>query len=206
MQATPEINDAIVQLTMKKGLKGLTMDLVARELGMSKRTLYEIYGSKTDMLHTIFDYTHKKHIARCDILFATSPNVMVGILRVYNGIRDQIARMNPSFFRDMDEFFADSRSQYEELEDKRHLHFMEMFKIGVKEGVFRPVVNFIVQSKMLHVHMEALKRMEQIFPQEFTLLDVYDSIIISFLRSIASPKGMEILDGIRSSSSQQSKI
>ena len=40
----------IYPLLIKKGVKNLTMDFVAKSLGMSKRTLYEIFGSKEDMI------------------------------------------------------------------------------------------------------------------------------------------------------------
>ena len=49
---------------------------------------------------------------------------------------------------------------------------------------------------MMSIQMESLKRMEELFPPDITLLEVYDSICISFLRGISSPKGLEILDGL----------
>ncbi|MBP3590649.1 MAG: TetR/AcrR family transcriptional regulator [Muribaculaceae bacterium] len=202
MEANIEIFDTIIRMITENGLKSLTMDRVAATLGMSKRTLYEIFGSKACMIQQTLAHYHREHIKRCDAIFAHSDNVMEGILSVYRHMRNIIAKLHTDFFRDMDEAFADVKHQYEDFEDKRHKHFLEMFQRGIAEGVFRPDVNFLVQSKMLHVQMEALKRMEELFPKDLTLVDVYDSIIIGFLRSIASPKGMEILDRIRHADSE----
>ena len=48
--------------------------------------------------------------------------------------------------------------------------------------------------RMMKVQMESVKRMEELFPPDITLLQIYDSISLGFLRSIASPAGMKLLD------------
>ncbi len=192
----------IGEMLMSTGLKNLTMDRVASKLGISKRTLYEIFPSKKEMIRAVLDYSKKEHISRCEAIFARSENVIDGMLKVHLEMRNLIARMNPSFFHDMDEAFSDLRPKYEELENSRDIYLMDMFEKGVEEGVFRSDVNFIVQSKMLQVQGEALKRMEELFPPDMTLVEVYDAIILGFLRSIASEKGLNILNHLASSDKQ----
>ncbi len=170
------------------------MDRVASALGMSKRTLYEIFESKTGMIQQTLNHYHKEHLATCDRYFKEAPNVLEGMLKVYRYMRSVIATAHPSFFRDLDEAFANVKHQYRKCEEKRDIHFLEMFHHGVQEGMFRPDVNYLVQAKMFRIQMEALKRMEKLFPPEFTLVEVYDSILIGFLRSIVTPKGMELID------------
>lgn len=196
MKTKEEIYNVILNLSMHEGLKSVTMDRVAAELGMSKRTLYELFGSKTELIHLAFDHYHKLHISRCDEIFNRAPNVMQGMLDVYSHVRFILQNTHVDFFRDMDETFAELRPRYEELENQKNKHFMEMYAKGVEEGVFRSDVNFMVQSKLLQVQSEAVKRMEELFPPDISPIDVFDSIIIGFLRSIASPRGMKMLDGM----------
>lgn len=70
------------------------------------------------------------------------------------------------------------------------------FKTGVKQGVFRDDINYEVTAQLLRVQMESLKRMEEFFPKNITLVEAYNAIIVGMLRSIATPKGMEIVDNM----------
>ncbi len=74
---------------------------------------------------------------------------------------------------------------------------MYAINLGVEQGVFRQDVNYPITLRMMSIQMESLKRMEEFFPPDVKLQDALDTIIVGFLRSIASPKGMEILDDIR---------
>lgn len=186
--------ESIKELMIEKGLKSLTMDSVAASLGMSKRTLYEIFESKQHMFQEVLAYQHELHIRSCMEIFKTSENTMEAMLQIFIRQRNLMAKVNPSFFRDMDHAFSDIKDVYENAEEERHRKFLEMFTLGVSDGVFRKDVNYTVTSKIFKIQMESLKRMEELFPQELTLLDVYDNIIIGLLRSVATPKGMEILD------------
>lgn len=186
--------DGIIKLVFDKGLKSLTMDSVAANLGMSKRTLYEIFESKQQMFLEVLAYQHGNHIRTCTEIFSTSGNTMEAMLKIYIKQRNIMAKVNPSFFRDMDNAFSEIKDMYENTEEDRHNKFLEIFRLGVDDGVFRKDVNYTITSKIFKIQMESLKRMEELFPPGLTLLDVYDSIIIGLLRSIATPKGMEILD------------
>ena len=55
-----KILECIVPILMKNGLKGTTMDAIASRLQMSKRTLYEIFGTKDDLFREVHIYFHKK--------------------------------------------------------------------------------------------------------------------------------------------------
>lgn len=52
---------------------------------------------------------------------------------------------------------------------------------------------------MFRIQMESLKRMEEFLPQDVTLNEAFDTISISFLRSIASQEGAKILERIKNS-------
>ena len=179
---------------MDKGLKGATMDTVAASLGMSKRTIYEIFESKSDMLKETFRQLEIENKELVKRTMESSMNVMEGLISVFRFNRDWLSSLNVDFFRDMDRLYKDERKRYDESRRTRYQEVKALFDRGVKEGMFREDVDFIVQSRIMGIQMESLKRMEEVFPQDITLLRVYDAIILGFLRSIASEKGMKVLD------------
>lgn len=188
--------EEIYRITTERGLKASTMDHVAKALGMSKRTLYEIFGSKNEMMCAVFEEVHQRHLTRIKQVFDRSKNVMQAMLTIFQDQRDLMERVNASFFRDMDTYYKEMRPAYERVDNEHDHEMLKLFRTGVSQGVFRPDVNYAIQTKMMKVQMESLKRMEELFPPGITLLEAYDSIILGFLRGIASPKGMKMLDAI----------
>lgn len=183
-----------LRLISKKGLKAMTMDDMAADLGMSKRTLYEHFTSKAELLMCALRYMYTRHIETIEKTFREADNVLEALLTIYERHRKVMNDVSPSFFRDMDKMYPEVKEYFKKMESSRSTGMMKLFEAGVREGVFRGDVNYRVQMHLLHLQMEALKRMEEVFPPDTTLSEVYDSINISFLRSIASPKGMEMLN------------
>lgn len=68
--------------------------------------------------------------------------------------------------------------------------------LGVRQGVFRDDVNYEIIIRLFRIQMESLKRMEGFFPKDISLVEAYNAISLGMLRSIATPKGMEVIDGI----------
>lgn len=193
-----DLLNRIVPIIMEKGLKSTTMDAVAAALGMSKRTLYEIFGSKGDMLKAALGELERQNREFFCDTFEKADNMMEAFIEVFKQSRDFVGRVNVDFYRDMDRLYKDKREEYERVREDRHRSMLEKFTLGVEQGMFRPDVDYKVQSRMIGLQMEALKRVEELFPPDITLQRVFDTIIIGFLRSIASPEGMKVLDRVTS--------
>ena len=189
-----DLLNRIVPLMLKKGLKSTKMDFVASSLGMSKRTLYEIFDSKEEMIKEVLGAIERQSHDFSVEAFSSSANVMEAMIKIFKYNRDLVGSVNVEFYRDMDRLYKRSREDYENYRLKRHETMLNIFRKGVEEGMFRTDVDYNVQSRIMGVQMEAMKRIEELFPPEITLLQVFDTLIISFLRSIASEKGMKVLD------------
>ena len=189
-----DLLNRIVPLMLKKGLKSTNMDFVASSLGISKRTLYEIFDSKEEMIKEVLGAVERQSHDFSVEAFSSSANVMEAMIKIFKYNRDLVGSVNVEFYRDMDRLYKRSREDYENYRLKRHETMLNIFRKGVEEGMFRTDVDYNVQSRIMGVQMEAMKRIEELFPPEITLLQVFDTLIISFLRSIASEKGMKVLD------------
>lgn len=189
--------EAIFPIITSNGLKATTMDSVAASLSMSKRTLYEIFGSKSEMLSAVIRYFHERHKRVVERIFVTSNSVMEAIYRVLLINKKAMREFSVEFFRDMDSYYKELRDLYESESKGWNENMMYAINLGVEQGVFRKDVNYPITLRMMRIQMESLKRMEEFFPPDVKLQDALDTIIVGFLRSIASPKGMEILDDIR---------
>lgn len=174
------------------------MDSVSRTLGMSKRTLYEIFGSKEAMTKIVFDFHHARLHEQYEEIFRHAPNVMEGVVSVFTRHRDLMSRISANFFRDIHELYPELKNEYQANQKNLDIWLEKFFRQGVSEGVFRSDVDFRVTCQLFKVQLESLKRMEDNFPPDLTLIQAYDAITTGFLRSIASPEGMKIVDRMTS--------
>lgn len=186
--------ERIMPIFLKNGVKSTTMDAVAASLQMSKRTLYEIFGSKEEMFLETNKYFHKKMADSLKEIFSASQNIMEAIIKCFLYNRDMMSNASADFLKDM-EMLASKDGVVSE-EHRRH-HYQNLYEVlerGVKEGYFREDVNLKVQCRMLTIQMAALKKAEELFPEDISLLEIYDSIITGFLRGISSSKGLEEIE------------
>lgn len=188
-----KILDKILPVLMKNGLKATTMDSLASGLQMSKRTLYEIFGSKDEMFREVHKYFQNKMSTKLKEIFDTSDNVMEAIIQSFLYNRDVMSLVNVEFIRDIEQYVHNENSS----ECSRQPHYQNLYEVlkqGVDGGFFREDVNLKVQCRMFSIQMESLKRMEELFPDDISLLEVFDSIIVGFLRGISSSKGLAELE------------
>ncbi len=193
-EAYDHLINSIGQLLFTQGLKATTMDSIAASLQISKRTLYEIFTSKNEMVLSALEASHERHSKALKEIFESSSNVMEGILKGFLYQRDEMRKVHVDFFRDMDSLFEDAREHASTHKKIMMEKFYTIFNKGVRQGFFRKDVNFNLQYRLLDVQMESLKRMEEFFPPDISLIEAYDSICINFLRAVATPKGLDMLD------------
>lgn len=186
----------IGEILMKKGLKSATMDSVASSLGISKRTLYELFDSKSEMIKEALHALEVKNEEFAIRVFSQSENVIEALVKIFKHHRDIVGAVNVDFYRDMDRLYKTNREDYDHAKNLRHQKMVSLYNLGVDQGMFRPDVDFEVQCHMMALQMEGIKRMEEYFPAGVSLQRVFDVIIVGFIRSIASEKGMRTLDSL----------
>ena len=193
-----ELEAKIFEILATKGPANTTMDLLARQLSMSKRTLYEIFGSKDDMIRTIMQHVHQEYSKMIAEIIRTSSNVMETMANILLYQQKMISRLSKDFFVDMDRKYSQLRPEYDSGSQKWSTYIRQAIETGVKQGVFREDANYDIIIPLFRVQMESLKRIEELFPPGITIGEAYNAISLGFLRSIANRKGMEILESMSS--------
>lgn len=188
------VMNEVFAMIRHKGLKATTMDSLAATLSMSKRTLYEVYGNKESLLSLCLEHHLKQRNEEVKRYFDKCDNAMDALYQVFYLHLQFIQGTSKKFFEDMDERFKDLRVCYDDNNNPVLNGLTAAIQKGIEQGVFRREINYVIAIRMMSVQMEALKRMENYFPEEITHPEVFNAIVLSFLRTIATPKGNEILD------------
>ncbi len=184
------IIDAL-DLFSRYGVKGVSMDQIARSSNISKRTLYEYFEDKGHLLSDALEYNYVEHINLIKRLEIDSDSVIDLFFYFYDKIMEMPRWYSPKFYDDLKKYPG-----VKEIQDRYRIVFHEIFlnwlKKGVEEGVFVGDLNFEILVLLTRSYSKMI-RPSQAFSQ-FSSREVYNTIILIFLRGICTAKGNERLE------------
>lgn len=182
---------AAVELFTTNGIKSITMDEIAASLGISKRTLYEVFPDKETLLEECILKSQKDGDIFVKGVIETSSNVLEVLLRCYQWSIERFHATNKKFFEDIKKY----PKAYHLMKNNRNRSSedtVNFFKEGVKQGIFRDDVNFAIINLLVRDQLDLL--MNSDICNEYSFLEVYESIMFTFLRGISTEKGARVLE------------
>ena len=182
---------AAVELFTTNGIKSITMDEIAASLGISKRTLYEVFPDKETLLEECILKSQKDGDIFVKGVIETSGNVLEVLLRCYQWSIERFHATNKKFFEDIKKY----PKAYQLMKNTRNRSSedtVNFFKEGVKQGIFRDDVNFAIINLLVRDQLDLL--MNSDICNEYSFLEVYESIMFTFLRGISTEKGARVLE------------
>lgn len=175
----------------KNGIKSITMDEIAALLGISKRTLYEVFNDKEELLIAGLEYQQKEMIKFSNKVLEQSSNVLEITLKFYEKSLEIYHSTNAKFFEDMHKY-PKVQAKLKENRERDSRKTVEFLQKGVEQGLFRNDINFEVMQILLKEQVHVLMNTD--LCKAFSFIDVYESIMFVFMRGISTLKGQEILD------------
>ncbi len=191
----PELKERIIakagEAFSTYGIRGITMDDIATSLGISKRTLYEVFSDKESLLEECILKSQREGDVFLKEVLATSENVLEVLLKCYQRSIEKFHATNKKFFEDIKKY-----PKAYELMTSRHNQdskkVVNFFKEGVKQGIFRDDVNFAIINLLVREQIDVLMNTD--ICKEYSFLEVYESIMFTFLRGISTERGAHELE------------
>ena len=176
---------------MQKGVKMVRMDDIAAGLSMSKRTLYELFHDKEDLLLDVMKlHRDEMHEYMAEVA-SKAENVLEVILKFYQRSAQDFQKTNRKFFEDMEKY-PKARNYIAESRKENLDAAMEFYHKGVEQGIFREDVNYDIVRAMVCEQMDLLIRSEVC--QDYSLAQIYETLVFMHMRGISTKKGLEIVD------------
>lgn len=138
MKLEDRIRSKTLELFMKLGLRSVSMDDIARELGMSKKTIYKFFENKESLVHSIvLGYTRKEQRTLRAIRKA-STNAVDEMLRVARHVTRMFRSMSPYVVYDLQKYYPQSWKTLQQLQSEFvYDTILENLKKGMAEGLYR---------------------------------------------------------------------
>jgi TetR/AcrR family transcriptional regulator, cholesterol catabolism regulator len=189
-----EILERAKELFMQYGIKSITMDDLAREMGISKKTLYQHVENKTDLIERII-HQHIHDEKKClSEIPEKARDAIEQVLMIAHHVIQILRSMRPTTMFDLKKYYHDCWNMMDEFQEK-YMYKMIRNNIeqGVEEGLYRDNLDSDIVAK-LYVGKTMLLTDEKLFPmREYDRDKLFTEYIQYHLRGIVSEKGMEQL-------------
>ncbi len=182
-------------LFMKYGVKNVTMDDIVREMGISKKTLYQLYDNKAALIRQVIHQHIEGEHCQFEQIHAASSDAIEEMLLVARHVVQKLKQVGSNVIYDLRKYYRDS---YDLLESENHRYIYERIHHnilwGQKEGLYVPDIDADIVAR-LYTGRSFLITDEVLFPEHLydreTLLRQY---FLYHIRGLASPKGLRLLD------------
>jgi len=177
------------------GIKAVTMDSISAHLGISKRTIYEVFTDKNDLVTGVLIWMSEKQKELVIRILDESENSVVAIFRMLQINRDYLQELSPAFQSDLKKFHHDVLMKKEnkyEMPDYRNN--MKVIERGIKEKLFRKEINPDLVNRCLFSLGRSFMDTELYPLEEFSRREVVKNIFINYLRGISTDEGLKLIN------------
>jgi AcrR family transcriptional regulator len=182
-------------LFMRYGIRSITMDEIAAQLGISKKTIYQFFTDKDAMVEAVVNDEMKRNEEGCRIYSQEAENAVHEIFLAMDGMQEMLKTVNPQLMYELEKHHP---TAYKRLKQYKYQFLFNMVKEnlqrGAAEDIYRPGLNIDlitrhrIESAFMPFNSEA-------FPQnKFPMNQTCQELAILFLHSVCNEKGKKLIE------------
>ena len=183
-----------MELFAKKGCKTITMDDIAASLGVSKRTIYENFSDKNDLIQSCMNYFFDIQDENIQEALNSSNNIIDAMYKQVQATSKRLLPMKFDFFSEIRKYYPVVHNNVIKVREKKHFqNTLDLLQKGQKDGI----INRNVDVRMVTVLMHEISNL-------ILISDKFDdygiekknlmSVMYFISRGIATEKGIKIID------------
>ena len=178
----------------KYGIRSVTMDEIATQIGMSKKTIYQSFANKDELVDAIIQDHIAKNKLRCEGDCGIADNAIHQIFLSMDMVQEMLGEVNPTIFNDLQKFHTATFSKLNHFKD---LYLYEMvfdnISWGIKDGLYRSEINIDMITR-LRLSTMFLPFNQDIFPlNKYNHVQVQIETLEHFLYGLATSKAHKLI-------------
>ncbi|MFN4233290.1 MAG: TetR/AcrR family transcriptional regulator [Bacteroidia bacterium] len=183
------------ELFMKNGIKSMTMDDIAKNMAISKKTLYQYFSNKDELVNAVLE----KHIEtdKCNVknIFNPKNNAIDDLMQIATSINETLKRIHPSIHYDLEKYHPTAWKKFGEY--KRNFiyeNIKQNILKGIQEGLYRSDINPEIIATLYVSKADVIFDASVFAPEKYAFNRVYLEMLKHHIRGIATKKGLKYLD------------
>lgn len=183
------------QLFLRYGIKSVTMDDIAKEMGMSKKTLYVHFKNKRDLIMKVVTGYLDYHKTQMEEIFSKKLNAIDELFEIYLKNNTELSEMKPMILFELRKYYPEAWKKYDNFKQSYIPSRVEENLIrGKKEGLYRKNLNSriiaIAYTNLLNLIFET----DQFDEKDYDFKTLYLELFYYHIRGIASDEGNKYIE------------
>ena len=183
------------ELMFQTGVKHVTMDDLANQLGISKKTIYQYFKDKDALVSSVVEFELANHALLCNQSTQAADNAVHEIFLLMSVIQEMFNRMNPLALFEIEKYYP---LAFEKIKNHKDDYIFSMISAnlekGISEGLYRKDVDVTILSKYRLETSLIPFNIHVFHPSKFDMLKVNLQIIEHFVYGVATLEGHKLMD------------
>lgn len=182
------------ELFTRHGFRRVTMDEIALKTGMSKKTIYQSFSTKDEIVDAIVKDHIQRSELRCEADCCNAENAIHEVFLGIDMLQEHFSEMNPAVVDDLEKFFPVTFNKlYEHKNNFIHKKVKANLEKGISEGLYRDDLSIDILTKF-RIGTMFLPFDQTIFPySKYKLIDVEREILEHYLYGLATAQGQKLI-------------
>ncbi len=197
------ILEKAAEMFLTLGVKSVTMDEIAGELGMSKKTIYAHYGTKTKLIEATALFMFERISQGIEDLSRGQKDPIEELFTIKDfaleHLRDERSSPQYQLQKYYPKIFASLKTRQQDLMEA---YIQKNLKRGISEGVYRNEIPVVFTSQIYFVGMMGIKDRDIFLEKEYSMNQLINLHLEYHVRAIATEKGIHILNELLNTTAQ----
>ena len=194
MELKERIKEKADELFRRYGVKSVTMDEIASQLGVSKKTIYHSFKDKNELVDAVIEDMLEYNKDSCTVSRKKAENAVKEVYLGMESLQEMLDNMNPSILFDIERGHPQTFKKFKEFKYNFLFELMKSnIERGKKEGLYREEINAELICKV-RIETMMLAFNEEIFPKhQYSLVYIQQQLLEYFLFAMVTPKGYKLI-------------
>ena len=183
------------KLFMKFGIKSVTMDDIAKQLSMSKKTIYTYYKDKNELVSKLIAKMLQEDECKMSECTKGAENAIDEVFLCMDFLKDMLTKINPAVFYDLQKYHNDA---HQLMINFHHTYVYNTIKNGLEKGIdqqiFRSDINTEILSRLRVSQINWAFECDLVRNGKYSLYDVIIETTLHFLFGISTLSGHVLIN------------
>ncbi|MES2512993.1 MAG: TetR/AcrR family transcriptional regulator [Bacteroidota bacterium] len=204
MEPQEKILKVSLELFFKFGIKRVTMDDIAKELGMSKKTIYQYYKEKDDIVNQLCEIELLKQQKKFEDVTNQAKNPIHEIMLISQNVTEMLENVNPMFFLDLQKFHPGAFLKFQTFKDDCAFRdILANIKKGKEDGFYRSNIDTEFAAKLRLAQIDMLFFGNYYTFDKISFTKAHELILDIFIYGICTIKGHKLINEYRKIKEQE---
>ena len=195
MEHKERILEKATELFMQYGIRSITMDEIAAQLGISKKTIYQFFTDKDAMVEAVVNEEMMRNEADCRDYNLQAENAVHEIFSAMDGMQEMLKTMNPQLLHDLEKHHP---AAFKRLKQYKYQFLSSMIREnlerGIREDLYRSEINIDLITRH-RIESAFMPFNQEAFPQnKFSMNQTCQDLAVLFLHSVCNENGKKLIE------------